>query len=210
MNGNPGGGNAAQPYLQKRNLIQSIGQATGGTQTQPVVTPKSIVSPGEVANKAAPPAGQGQMQPGQSTSPPQLGGSDLAGVYNFLKSDLENQRKQAIAGSIADASARGVYYGTPLTGSEADIQTQYLRGLGQLGAGMYGNLQQDRLARLALATQMVGPMANAPSPGGLDPSIFQTLGQLYGGSPVASGARTGPTGPMQRTGKTFSYPGETV
>lgn len=188
---NNGGGNAMPPYLQG---------ISGG---QPMVTPKSTAVPGEVATpgqipkQSQPPTQVPQVTPkaqaGQTpTGIPQAGGQSMSDVYNFFKSDLENQRKQAKAGAIADASARGVYYGTPLTGSEADIDTQFLRGLGQLQAGMYGNEQQNQLARLQLAATMLQgePQANA---GGINPSLYQMLGSLFGGSQAASGQRTGPT-----------------
>jgi hypothetical protein len=123
-------------------------------------------------------------------------GQGLAGLYNFYKSDLQNQAKQATANSVADASARGVYYGSPLTGSEADINTQYLRGLGQLQAGMYGNEQANQLARLGLATNLfsTGGM-NAPPGGQMDPQTWQMIGQMFGGATgqgAPSGQRTGP------------------
>lgn len=188
---NKGGGNAQPAYLQA---------VSGG---QPMVTPKSTAVPGEVASpqpgqipkQSQPPAVAPQVTPkGAAPNPtgiPQAGGQSLSDVYNFFKSDLENQRKQAMANSVADASARGVYYGSPLTGSEADINTQYLRGLGQLQAGMYGNEQQNQLARLGLATQLFGSTPQA-QPGGLDPSVYQMLGSLFGGSNAVSGQRSGP------------------
>lgn len=205
---NPGGGNAAPGYLQVRTPMMNQ------QGTQPVVTPKSTVVPGEVGKtlqnipqmpqRSMPQAPQAPQGPpvtpaGQPPAPPQAGGNNLQGLYNFFASDLQNQAKQAASNSIADASARGVYYGTPLTGSEADINTQYLRGLGQLQAGMYGNEQQNQLARLGLATQLAGMSGfNAPPSGQIDPNTYAMLGQLFGGgaggtgsTPVA-GARSGP------------------
>jgi len=140
-----------------------------------------------------------QLQPAAPAASTTPGGS-LADVYKFFQSDLENQKNQALAGSRSDAAARGVFYGTPLTGSEADINTQYLRGLGQLQAGMYGNEQQNTNQRLQLATQLFGMGANGqPSaPGAMD---FSGLASLFGPSPAVSAPRNGPAiTPMQKTG----------
>ena len=177
---NQGGGNALPPYLQQRTPKPLGGLPQAGSQ--PIVTPKSTVVPGEVRQQApqmpSAPAGPPVSPPGQ---PPQAGGNDLGGLYKFFQSDLANQAKQATANSISDASARGVYYGTPLTGSEADINTQYLRGLGQLQAGMYGNEQQNQLARLGLGSQLMWQGGqNAPPNPGINPGLFSALGQAFG------------------------------
>lgn len=215
----PGGGAALPPYLQMRRPTTGVigngqfGNAPSypGQQTQPVVTPKSTAVPGEAKGWAG--AGAQMTKPGtppqapsqtvqapQGSTPPQAGGQTLGDVYGFFKSDLENQRNQALASTRADASARGVFYGTPLTGSEADINTQYLRGLGQLQSGMYGNEQQNQLARLGLAESMgwQNMAAQPPVPGPMD---FSSLGALFGPSTPGQGAktpaitpRTGPVG----------------
>ena len=166
-----------------------MGMAGSAMNQQPKITPQQPAPGGATV----PPPGGQPPAPGQGPTPPQAGGNDLSGLYNFFASDLQNQAKQATANSVADASSRGVYYGTPLTGSEADINTQYLRGLGQLQAGMYGNEQQNQLARLGLATNLAGmSMMNGPPGGAIDPSVYQTIGQMFGNNNAASGARTGP------------------
>src|SRR6266571_1901327 len=193
-----GGGAALPPYLQMRNPVgdvQLAGQAPSyrGQQTQPVITPKSTAVPGEVKPGKPPMAPSLAVQAPQVArdatpkAPPQAGGQTLGDGYGFFKSDLDNQRNQALASTRADASARGVFYGTPLTGSEADINTQYLRGLGQLQSGMYGNEQQNQLARLGLASSLGWQnMAAQPNqPGAMD---FSGLGALFGSPP--SGAAT--------------------
>jgi hypothetical protein len=121
-------------------------------------------------------------------------GNSLEDLRKFYESDLDNQAKQAKASAISDASARGVYYGTPLTGSEADIDTQLARGKGQFRAGMFGNQQQDVLSRLQLAAQLMGQNASGqpPMPGGLD---LSGIGSLFANNPApydTSAARTGP------------------
>lgn len=194
---NQGGGNALPPYPQMRT--QTIAGSSGRSRsaqpsgimdalrkakTKPVVTPKSTVMPGEVKQTAPP------MTPAAQKQPPQAGGQTLSDVYNFFKSDLENERRQAISGAQADAAKRGVYYGTPLTGSEADIETQFLRGLGQLQSGMYSNEQENQLRRLGLASGLLGGFPEGGYEG--DNSFYQVLGQLFGSSPTASGARRGP------------------
>lgn len=177
-----GGGDARPPYLQMRkpNPINMFnGVPTQRPGSTPVITPKSTAVPGEVASpKPALP------------QPPQAGGQSLGDVYKFMQSDLENQKNQALAGSRTDAASRGVFYGTPLTGSEADINTQYLRGLGQFQAGMFGNQMQDERQRQQLAIQLLGQNPqNQPAMSGLD---LSGLGSLFGSSPAASGKRLGP------------------
>lgn len=201
------GGQAAPPYLQTRTPMMP------GMPAQPVVTPKPT-APGDSVGGMGKPA---MSAPGTSEpsggAPPQAGGQNLNDVYGFFKSDLENQKNQALASTKADASARGVYYGTPLTGSEADINTQYLRGLGQLQSGMYGNEQQNQLARLGLASSMgwQNSLNAPPMPGQTD---FSSLGALFSPQPNAN-ARTGPaitpkgnTVPGQQ-GTPYGQPGTT-
>lgn len=203
------GGQALPPYLQTRKPLP---KPVNGAATAPVMTPSSTGSPGEVANPTTsgqqstqppltpkaittPPVGSSPMAP--APTPPQAGGSDLAGTYNFFKSDLQNQAKQAKANAVTDASARGVYYGTPLTGSEADIDTQLQRGLGQLGAGLYGNQMQDTLTRLSLATNLVGSTPSMPT-GSVDPGVMSAIGALFGGNNAVSGARKSPLSPAAK------------
>lgn len=188
------GGQANPPYLQHRKRLP---RPVNGSTTAPVMTPGNYAAPGEnSAQMTSSPGLKLNPQPvqpqapltqagGAAPTPPQAGGNDLAGTYDFFKSDLANQAKQAKSNAVADASARGVYYGTPLTGSEADIDTQYQRGLGQLQAGMYGNLQQDQLTRLGLATNLLGSNPSMPA-GGIDPNMFSSLGQLFGTSAISA------------------------
>lgn len=173
MNSTQRGGQQNPAYLQMRKPV-----VPGSAKTNPVITPMAAMG-GDTVNKRNP--GPPSITP--VANKPQAGGNSLGDVYNFFKSDLQNQTKQAKSSAIADASARGVYYGTPLTGSEADIDTQYLRGLGQLQTGMYGNEQQNQLERLGMATNLINQSgANAPPmPGGMD---FSGLGALFG-SPSA-------------------------
>ena len=193
------GGNQQPGYLQMRAPTGPAGGAT-----QPVVTPKPGVM-GDSVNPKPVSTTTMNMQPGSipgqppitpaGTNPPQQGGTTLGDVYSFFKSDLQNEAKQKTSNSIADASARGVYYGTPLTGSEADINTQYLRGLGQLQSGMYGNEQSNQLARLGMASGLLNSASvNAPpAPGPLD---LSGLGALFASNnpanPNVNGPRNGP------------------
>lgn len=180
------GGQQNPAYLQMRKPM-----APGSAQTNPVITPGPTMG-GDTVNPARHPAMPSgppitPQAPAQPPHPPQAGGNSLGDVYNFFKSDLQNQAKQAKSGAIADASARGVYYGTPLTGSEADIDTQYQRGLGQFSAGMYGNAQQDQLSRLGMAVNLQGQSGSnmPPVPEGMD---WSGLGALFGNSPASPGA----------------------
>lgn len=195
---NRGGGQALPPYLQGRKMTP-----TGPFQTAPMITPPSSVVPGEVKQKqpgvagtlgaiAQPPAqpaitpAAGQpAQPGNATPGPQT-------LYDFLKHDLEDKRKTAMSNADADASARGVYYGTPLTTSHGDIQTEFLRGLGTLQANMLQNEAGNENTRLGLASNLLN-QAPQSGAGGVDPNILQQLGALFGsGNAPVAGQRTGP------------------
>ena len=205
----------ASPTMAQSSPVITPGpSAMGDTVKRPMPTPgmPSITPQGPMGNPAAatpqPPAPMPQVPKAPNMpeagpapqitpasappqTPPQAGGDKLGDVYNFFKSDLQNQTHQAKANAITDASARGVYYGTPLTGSETDIDTQYLRGLGQLQSGMYGNAQQDSLARLGLASNLgYQGLAQQPNaPGAMD---WSALGNLFGPSP------TNPNGPARK------------
>lgn len=183
------GGQQNPAYLQMRTPM-----APGSAKTNPVITPAASMG-GDTVNPQRQMSPMAPSGPPITPKPPQAGGNSLGDVYNFMKSDLQNQTKQAKSSAIADASARGVYYGTPLTGSEADIDTQYLRGLGQLDAGMYGNEQQNQLSRLGMATTLAGQAGSnmPPVPEGMD---WSGLGALFGASsptaPPVAGQRQGP------------------
>jgi len=203
------GGQMNPTYLQGRTPKPPTGvnpMSTG--QTAPVITPK----PSAMGDNSAMP--MNRTPQAAPKTPPQAGGNTLGDVYNFFKSDLQNQANQAKANAITDASARGVYYGTPLTGSEADIDTQYLRGLGQLDAGMYSNEQQNQLARLGMAVNL--SMANGQNrpaaPGPLDFSglgaLFATPAQTGTSNPPAApqSTRQGPVITPKRNGEGYSVP----
>lgn len=197
---NRGGGQALPPYLQGRMPMAN---------TQPMITPKSTVSPGEAGQPkpftpqmpSGPPTltpagamsgGSGASAPNSPTTPGSPVTPGPQTLYDFLKHDLENKRKDALSAADADASARGVFYGTPLTTSHGDIQTEFLRGLGQLQANVLQNEQGNELQRLGLASGLLN-QAPQSTAGGIDPNTLQQLGALFGGSTAASGARSGPT-----------------
>lgn len=108
-------------------------------------------------------------------------------LFEFFKGDLERQRKAALADAQADAARRGVFFGTPLTTSQGDIQTEFLRGLGSLQAGILQNEQQNELQRIALASGLLGQQGEAQA-GGISPEVMQTIGALFA-------PRQGPTAP---------------
>lgn len=190
-----GGGQALPPYLQGRSRTM-MGESP--FQSRPMITPKSTVAPGETkpqlpgayaalaSRVKAKPAGLKPVVPAAPTLTPPAAATPTAPakaapaqtLYEFFKRDLENQRDAALADARTDAAARGVYYGTPLTTSQGDIQTEYQRGLGQLSAGILQNEQQNELQRLGLASSLLSgtPMAQG---GGIDPSVFQTIGALF-------------------------------
>lgn len=208
-----GGGLNTPPYLQARvpspggqfatrSVMrpsitpkgQNIFERANALKTQGSITPKKPIINAQTGAGMAPTQKPGVNPASATPSTPQT-------LYDFFKRDLENQRKTAMAGAQTDAAARGVYYGTPLTTSQGDIQTEYLRGLGQLQSGILQNEQQNQLQRLGLAS---GLLSNTPMPqggGSIDPEVFQMLGTLFGGSPAASGQRSGPISPAPQPGQ---------
>lgn len=242
----PGGGMAIPPYLQGRKPV------AGGTQ--PMITPKQSIVPGEtkppqqgmlgnaqnmfdklkqpggqqpggnlfdrfkpkppglgalpnqplatqpqpptmIQPKVQPPQGL-QVNPtgGTGTPAPDGGGSTSQKLYDYLKQDLEDNRRTGMSNAVSDANSRGVYYGSPLTTSQGDIETQYLRGLGSLQAGVLQNEQGNELSRLQIASQLLSDAGQAQG-GAIDPMVYQMMGQLFGQSPTASGQRNGPSAP---------------
>lgn len=239
----PGGGMAAPPYLQGRKPMitpaggaPQIGAKAPQPMTQPMITPKQSVVPGETRPPAMMPTRMGMPQaqpnnvqnmakqvlnpsgggfwdkakaminkpkatPPNFTPVPQPSVTGATGgtspispagqsAYNVLKGDLEDSRRSAMSGAVSDASSRGVYYGTPLTTSQGDIQTQYLRGLGQLQAGVLGNEQQNELSRLGIGANLLGQAGQAQG-GKIDPQVMQMIGGLF--NPQAQ--RPGPITP---------------
>lgn len=191
-NAPPGGGDAKPPYLQMRKPLPKpaakrpspfggggFGKAkqslwdmfSGGgarkTSTRPVVTPKSTAVPGEVAKQ---PAG---------TAPAGNKPYTLKDFYDFQKGDLEAERDKALGATRAGAASRGLFYGSDLTGSEGDINSQFLRNMGSLQAGMMGNLMEDQRARLGMAANLgwQDQMNQPPMPGPVD---FSALGAMFG------------------------------
>lgn len=209
----PGGGDAKPPYLQMRKPLpkpaakqpspfggglfsQLFNKLRGRTtSTRPVVTPKSTAVPGEVAKK---PAGTTPV------TPPTAGGAKpytLTDFYNFQKSDLVNEKNKALGETRANAASRGLYYGSDLTGSEGDINAQYLRNLGSLDAGMMGNLMEDRRARLGMAANLgwQDQMNQPPLPGPVD---FSALGAMFG-QQAPGGVKDTRTGPAKGPKKSY-------
>jgi hypothetical protein len=207
-----GGGEALPPFLQGRT------RATAGSfQTQPMITPRPSVVPGEVdprkqfhqqrKEQFGPGSGVLSGRPSVSKpaiTPKQPFGSMFGGnvpglnqgaatpgekpptqtLFEFLKRDLENERTRALSGARSSAAARGVFYGTPLTTSEGDIETSFLRGLGQLQSGLIGQEQQNELARLGLATNLIGQPASFGELSQLgqgDADVYNTIGGLFAG-----------------------------
>lgn len=210
-----GGGLNTPPYLQARvpspgsqfatrSVMRPTGQPKGmnifdkartlATAGKGSITPKKPITNAQTGVGMAPTQKPGVNPASATPNTPQT-------LYDFFKQDLENQRKTAMAGAQSDAASRGVYYGTPLTTSQGDIQTEYLRGLGQLQSGILQNEQQNQLQRLGLAS---GLLSNTPMPqggGGIDPEVFQMLGTLFGGSPAVGGQRSGPISPAPQPGQ---------
>src|SRR5574342_94934 len=201
-----GGGNAMPPYLQARSPV-----------TRSVLPTRSMVAPGENRlfnrpNVPGQPPGitPGPIQPPTGPAAPQQP-APAQTLYEFFKKDLENQRRTAMSDAEANASRRGVFYGTPLTTSQGDIQTEFLRGLGQLQAGVLQNEQQNELQRLGLASNLLNQQGEAQA-AGISPDIMQTIGSLLaprqGPQGAAPGITPGPTN-LVRQGKKLVPPTRT-
>lgn len=212
---NRGGGQALPPYLQGRTMADQ----SSPFQTKPMITPASSIVPGEV-NPKAPAGGSGVAgtlgglagangQAGGAGAPqPTNPGNAHPGpqtLYDFLKHDLEDQRKSAMANAETDASARGVYYGSPLTTSKGDIQTEFLKGMGTLDANMLQNEQSNERARTGQAISLLNGMPLSGA-GGPDKDVLSQLGMLFGSSGNAgvAGERTGPVITPKNGNKTQS------
>lgn len=205
---NRGGGQALPPFLQGRTPAAP----SSPFQTQPIITPKAMVSPGEVKPGVRPNQPPAMAKPGQFSFPqrpmayptaaptpsavgtPPPAAKPQFSLYDFLKQDLEAEQNKALAGANTDAESRGVFYGSPLTTSRGDIKTEFLRGLGQLDSGLIQNERQNELARLGMATNLIG---SPPSFGDLaslgqgNPDIYSIIGSLFAG-PQGQTQRPGP------------------
>jgi len=213
---NRGGGNALPPFLQGRTGQPGASQPMIAPKAS--ITPGEVAAPkrGNLFNQmkkrqpaqsmgmfgklfqnknnqaAAKPAitpGSHGPQSGQLPTPAAQPAQTL---YEFFKKDLERQRDSSLADTQADASRRGVFYGTPLTTSQGDIQTEYNRGLGSLQSGILQNQEQNEIQRLGLATNLLGNGGQAQAQG-IDPSVFNTIGSLL--APRQGPAATAPAPP---------------
>jgi hypothetical protein len=166
----PGITPAAQLPGRTGNTLPNINM---GMAEAPLLTP----GPGAPAAQGAPPpqaAGGSAPQTTGSNALSNLGDvlsqhladpsrfdlPEVQKAYDFFKTDLTNQAKLADAQATGDASARGVYYGSPLTTSLGDISTQLQRGLGALstniGLEQAQTQGQDLTAALAQGLQFGG------------------------------------------------------
>jgi hypothetical protein len=144
--------------------------APGGPSAQPPITPNG--GPG------------GPSAPNAQT------------LFDFFKKDLENERDRSLGRTRASAASRGVFYGSPLTTSEGDIETSYNRGLGQLQAGILQNENQNELQRMQMVMQMLPPGTSFADMMKLmqsNPDIWGTIGSQVS----QSGGQTPPTTPAQ-------------
>lgn len=195
---------ATRPVITPKSTVvpgEAVGAApkpnVAGLLPQPPITPniqkpmQPLVAGG--GSGALPPMNilpQANI-PGLNQNPTTPGAAGATGdkpsiqtLFEFMKQDLENERNRALGSTQASAAKRGVYYGSPLTTSEGDINTSYLRGLGQLQADMLQNEQQNELARLGLATNLIGQPASygeLAGTGAANPEVYSTIGSLFGG-----------------------------
>lgn len=178
-----GGGLALPPYLQGRAPTPG-----GKFNTKPMITPRLTGAPGDVAPPKGLLGGYAGKQLEKKSPITPAGAQPAITPYEFGKGELERERDKALSGAIADASARGVYYGTPLTTSQGDINAEFQRGLGQFTSNLMQDEQQNELHRMNLAMQLLGaPMSQAQlaQMGQSNPELFQLIGSLFA-------PRTGP------------------
>jgi len=156
---------------------------TIGIGNLPVLRPEQVTPP-----RATPPPVSGAL-------PPQAQGNaqGLEQLFKFFKQDLENARQRSLGQTRASAANRGVFYGTPLTTSEGDIETSFLRGLGQLQSGIFQGEQQNELARLGLASNLLGQLPQQfQGPEDATANAFTQLGALFGPRANVAGAASLP------------------
>lgn len=216
---NRGGGQALPPYLQAR--AQSMGgmfktrplikpkasvvpgeveddtPPTAVQGTNPAVVPAQQGSIGDKFKNILTKKGGMPAAPNPTPIPNDPGAnpaqSPYQKQYDFYKKDLQDQATLLKSQATSGAAARGVYYGTPLTTSLGDIDTEYLKGLGTLDAQLADSQQRNELTRYQMAIQLLNGAGTAGS-GAIDPRIYEALGTLLpGGNPSAvAGNRNGP------------------
>lgn len=150
-------------------------------------------------------------QPGIPAASANANANDTQTLFEFLKKDLENERNSALSNARSSAAGRGVYYGTPLTTSEGDINTSFLRGLGQLQSGIIQNEQQNQLQRLGLASNLIGSPASfgeLAQQGQGNPDVYNAIGSLFAGqTPAPAGPQITPNAaPGQAVQKPTAQP----
>ncbi len=84
-----------------------------------------------------------------------MGSAPWQQAYQQGYQNLQDQAKLAGANAQADAAKRGVYYGSPLTTSLGDIDTQLQRGAGDLQSNLLLNQAQTMGANQQNAIQNV-------------------------------------------------------
>jgi hypothetical protein len=99
--------------------------------------------------------------------------------------NLDDQRRMAEDRAKADAANRGVYYGSPLTTSLGDINSQFLRGQSDLETNLIRDQaqrqQQDRMSAIQAILQYGQQQQNGQA---MDNDLWFKLMQLgYGGYP---------------------------
>lgn len=170
--GDPGNGDPSNPGYYPPDQQQPGGNGGGA---QPPITPKG--NPGDPAQQPQQPPGGGQQpppsQPGQGP-----GLNPWQAQYDVAKKSLEAETNNKLSGAITDAQKRGVYYGTPLTTSQGDINSDFLRGLGGLQADTMKNYMDDQFRRQALAAQMIASGQDGTA-AGYDPAGWEALSKYF-------------------------------
>lgn len=165
----------SEGYRPSGNALVNIQNSLAGKESQPAqnTNPPTMTSQSGTS-------GLGGTLPGTPGNGPVPGAKPgLQRLFEFLKGDLIRERDRGISDARVNAASRGVYYGTPGVQDENFINEQYGRGLGQLEANILQNETGNELQRLQLASSLIPP--DVIGSNGLDPSIFETLGTVFGG-----------------------------
>lgn len=169
---------------------QGQGNGDGGFPNTGTGNP-NIDPPGQPRPGQPPPPnpqGQGGEPPPVQKFPPVPPGDTGIGSgnpwqmqYDAAKGALEAETKTKMAGAITDAQKRGVYYGTPLTTSQGDMNSDYLRSLASLQADTAKNYMDDQFRRQALAAQLMQQQGGpAQSSGGMTAEQWAALMGIFG------------------------------
>lgn len=138
-------GGGGQMPLQAPTAVPGLPQPGGQIPLQaPMATPApttpTALSPRQ--QSAVPLSALGGYIEQQLGSPSRFDLPVVQNAFNFLAGDLDRQAAARNEQLRADAAARGVFYGSPLTTSQGDLATELQRGKGSLATQLLLNQAQ--------------------------------------------------------------------